>query len=149
MRAVLQRVSSASVTVEGQQIASIERGLMILLGIKKGDTEKEAKYLAEKCAGLRIFSDKEGRINLSARDVGGEMLVVSNFTLYGDSKRGKRPSFTEAAGSAEAAPLYERFIKELEEHGFSPQTGQFGADMSVALVNDGPITIFMDTEDMM
>lgn len=149
MRAVIQRVSSASVTIGGEEVAAIGKGLLILLGVTHGDGKKESDYLAAKCAGLRIFRDSEDKMNLSVSDVGGEALVVSQFTLYSDCRKGKRPAFIAAARPETAIPLYERFVEKLRETGLRVGTGQFGADMQVSLLNDGPVTILMDTEEMM
>lgn len=145
MRAVIQRVSEASVTVEGRVVGAIGRGLLILLGAGMGDSETEAKLLAEKSANLRIFADDEGRFNRSLLDIGGEALVVSQFTLYADTRRGRRPSFSDAAPPEIAAPLVEAFANELRRLGIAVSTGQFGAMMQVALVNDGPVTILLDS----
>jgi D-aminoacyl-tRNA deacylase len=139
MRAVVQRVSSAEVDVNGEQVASIGPGLLVLLGIRVGDDEGAADRLARKVLALRVFEDGDGRMNLSASDVGGEILCVSNFTLYGDTRKGNRPSFVEAAPPAEAEPLYERVRAALGAAG-----GVFGARMSVSLVNDGPVTLVVD-----
>lgn len=149
MRAVIQRVSSASVSIGGEELSAIGRGLLILLGVTHGDGEKECDYLAAKCAGLRIFRDNEDKMNLSATDVEGEALVVSQFTLYSDCRKGKRPAFTAAARPETAIPLYERFVEQLRQAGLPVKTGCFGADMQVSLLNDGPVTILMDTEEMM
>lgn len=149
MRAVIQRVSSASVTIDGEEVSAIGGGLLILLGVTHGDTESEADYLAQKCAGLRIFRDAEDKMNLSVDQVGGEALVVSQFTLYGDCRKGKRPAFVAAATPEIAVPLYERFTQQLRQTGLTVKTGRFGADMQVSLVNDGPVTILLDTAEMM
>lgn len=145
MRAVIQRVSEASVTVEGRVVGAIGQGLLILLGVGAGDGEAEAKLLAEKSANLRIFADDEGRFNRSLLDTGGEALVVSQFTLYADTRRGRRPSFSDAAPPEIAAPLVDAFANELRRLGIVVSTGQFGAMMQVALVNDGPVTILLDS----
>jgi len=146
MRALLQRVIKGAVSVEGETIGQIERGLVILLGIKQGDTEDEARWLARKVANLRIFEDEEGRFNRSLLEVGGEALVVSQFTLYGDARRGRRPSFTEAAPPEEAAPLVDRFCDFLREEGVRRVAeGRFGAHMLVEILNDGPVTLMLDT----
>ena len=139
MRAVVQRVSSASVTVGGERIAAIDRGLLVLLGVRRGDTAEQADKLARKLLALRIFEDEEGRMNRSVTDVGGEVLCVSQFTLYGDTRKGNRPSFVEAAPPEEAEPLYERVREALGAQG-----GRFGAHMEVALVNDGPVTVIIE-----
>ncbi len=148
MRAVIQRVSSASVVVDGGEPRSIGQGLMILLGVKDTDSLDIVPRLAEKCAGLRIFPDGEGKLNLSAKQCGYEALVVSNFTLYGDTKKGMRPSFITAAKQPLAGDAYQLFLDALAQQGLKGvQHGEFGADMQVSLVNDGPITIVMDTDE--
>ncbi len=148
MRAVIQRVSSASVAVDGGAPRAIGPGLVILLGVKDTDTLEIVPKLAEKCAGLRIFSDDEGKLNRSARELGYEALVVSNFTLYGDTRKGFRPSFIAAAKKPLSVDAYERFLYELEQQGLAGvQHGEFGADMQVALVNDGPVTVVIDTDE--
>ena len=149
MRAILTRVTSASVTIEGQTVGQIGKGFLILLGVGPNDTEKECRYLAEKALGLRIFEDENGKMNLGLDSVGGQVLVVSQFTLYGNCRKGRRPSFTEAAGPALGNELYERFLSICTELGFPPQHGQFGADMKVASVNDGPVTLILDTDQLM
>jgi len=145
MKVVLQRCKEASVTVQGEVIGSIGQGLMLLVGITHEDTDKEAAYLAEKIAGLRIFEDEEGKMNLSVLDIGGAILSVSQFTLYGDCRKGKRPSFIAAARPEQAEPLYNRFNEMLREKGIVVETGQFGANMDVALTNWGPVTIVLDS----
>lgn len=144
MRALIQRVSKASVTVEGQTISSIGKGLLILLGIGHGDGEEQAKFLAEKVANLRIFEDAQGKTNLSIRDVKGETLVVSQFTLYANTVKGRRPSFIEAALPDLAEPLVNRFVELLRGHGVPALTGKFGAHMEVEIHNDGPVTIWLE-----
>lgn len=144
MRALLQRVTCASVTVDGQVVASIGRGLVILLGIGQGDTVAQAEFLAEKCAHLRIFEDEQGKFNLSLLDIQGEALVVSQFTLYGDARKGRRPSFSEAARPEVAAPLVEEFCRLLRAQGVPTQTGVFAAHMLVEIHNDGPVTIWLE-----
>ena len=139
MRAVVQRVSSASVTVDGERVGSIGRGLLVLLGVRDGDGEEQADRIARKLAALRVFEDGDGKMNLSVRDVGGDVLVVSNFTVYGDARRGNRPAFVEAARPEVAEPLVERVRDALGAEG-----GVFGARMQVELVNDGPVTIVLD-----
>ena len=147
MIAVVQRVSHASVTVEGELISTIGQGLLVLVSITHTDDEKKADWLANKVAKLRIFSDAEGKMNLSAADVGGEILSVSQFTLHGNAKKGYRPSFTDAAPPAIAMPLYAYFNKQLEANLGKPvKTSVFGADMKVALLNDGPVTLILDTD---
>ncbi len=148
MRALVQRVTSASVSIEGETVGKIGQGFLILLGVKEGDTPELSDYLAEKCAGLRVFTDEQGKMNLSLADIGGEVLVVSQFTLYADCRKGKRPSFIGAARPETAVPLYEHFKAALQDRGLKVECGRFGADMQVALVNDGPVTIMMDTDEM-
>ena len=148
MRAVLTRVSSASVTIDGRINGKIGRGFLILLGIGPEDTKKEAAKLAEKLLSLRIFTDENGKMNLGLEAVGGQVLVVSQFTLYGDVRKGRRPSFTGAADPALAIPLYEFFLSECARLGYPPQHGEFGADMQVESVNDGPVTIVADTKEL-
>ncbi len=144
MKAVIQRVRSASVAIEGEEVSRIGPGLLVLLGVGRGDTESEADWLAEKIAGLRIFSDRAGKMNLSLRETGGGVLAVSQFTLYGDCRHGRRPGFSGAAPPAEGVRLYEYFCRRLEEAGFPPQTGVFGNEMLVRLENDGPVTIILE-----
>ena len=148
MRAVIQRVTEASVTIEQSEVASIGAGFLVLLGVTQEDTEAQADLLAQKCSDLRVFEDEEGKMNRSLQDISGEMLVVSQFTLYGDCRKGNRPSFVAAARPETAIPLYERFIQEVKRRGIPVQTGVFGADMKVSLLNDGPVTILMDTDDL-
>lgn len=148
MKALVQRVTEGSVSVDGEVIGSIGRGLVILFGVTHGDTERDAVYLAEKCANLRIFCDENDKMNLSLLDIGGGALVISQFTLYGDCRKGNRPSFTGAARPETAIPLYEAFIARCRESGLPVETGEFGADMKVELLNDGPVTLWMDTKDM-
>jgi len=148
MRVVLQRVSRAAVAADGEIVASIGRGLLVLVGIAPGDTQDEAGRLARKCVQMRIFSDDAGRFNLSLLDVAGEALVVSQFTLLADTRRGRRPNFTGAATPETAEPLVETFVAEIRNSGIQVQTGRFGAKMAVELVNDGPVTIVVDSEEM-
>lgn len=148
MRAVVTRVNSASVSIDGAVVGSIERGFLILLGVAPGDTGELCKKLAEKILSLRVFRDENDKMNRSLRDVGGSVLVVSQFTLYADVSHGRRPSFTGAAGAALANALYEQFLSECERLGFPPQHGQFGAYMQVRSENDGPVTILVDTNDL-
>lgn len=149
MRAVVQRVTEASVTVDGNGIGSIGPGLMVLLGVEKSDTEKDGAYLADKLAGLRIFEDENEKMNLSVQQVGGSILLVSQFTLLGDVRHGKRPSFTQAAPPKEADALYEDLATKLRQKGIPVETGQFQAHMEVALVNDGPVTILLDSRKLL
>jgi D-aminoacyl-tRNA deacylase len=146
MRALVQRVNQAEVTVEGKAISSIGTGLLILLGVKEGDSEAEAAYLADKVSGLRIFEDEAGKMNLSVEQVGGEILVVSQFTLYGDCRKGRRPSFTEAAAPEKAEALYLVFAQAMRDRGLKVATGVFGARMQLTLTNNGPVTLLLDTE---
>lgn len=145
MRAVIQRVRRASVTVEGEVIGKIECGLLVLLGVHKTDTAEQARWLADKVAGLRIFPDADGKMNVGVQDMGGSILVVSQFTLYGDCQKGRRPSFIDAALPEIADPLYQQFANNLRALGIPVAMGKFGADMQVELVNDGPVTIIIDT----
>lgn len=145
MRAVVQRVSKASVTVEEQVVGEIGLGLLVLLGISTSDVEADAGYLADKIAGLRIFEDSDGKMNRSVADVGGAVLAVSQFTLYGDVRRGKRPSFDGAARPERARELYEHFVTQIRQRGLRCETGQFQAMMSVSLVNQGPVTVLLDS----
>ena len=147
MKAVIQRVKRAGVTIDGKVKSQIGHGLLILLGIHENDTEDDAVYLAKKCSGMRIFEDKNGKMNLAPADVGAEFLIISNFTLYGDCKKGYRPSFTAAARPEKAVPLYEKFIELMRESSLICRTGEFGADMAVELINDGPITIVLESGD--
>ena len=145
MRAILQRVLNASVKVDGKTIGEIDKGLLVFLGVGDGDTEKDLKYIADKCIGLRIFSDEEDKMNLSLTDVGGQMLVISQFTLYGDCRKGRRPSFTSSMEPVKAKEMYESFIKYVEETDIKTAHGEFGADMKVELINDGPVTLMLDS----
>ena len=149
MRAVLTRVNSASVTIDGEVVGKIGKGFLILLGVGPNDTEKECRYLAEKALGLRVFTDEEDKMNLGLTDVGGQVLVVSQFTLYGNCRKGRRPNFMEAAGPELGNRLYEQFLKDCEDLGFPPQHGQFGASMQVESVNDGPVTLILDTDELL
>ena len=146
MRAVIQRVTRCKVTVEGRTVGEIGPGLLVLLGVGESDAEPAADYLAEKIIGLRVFEDDAGKMNLSVLDMGGEVLVVSQFTLYGDVRRGKRPSFDAAARPEEARRLYEYFVEKIRAAGLHCATGEFQAMMDVELVNDGPVTIILDSE---
>jgi len=144
MRAVIQRVSRAKVTVGREQTGAIDKGLLILLGVKTGDTGQDAEWVAEKCVNLRIFEDSNGKFEHSLIDTGGSVLVVSQFTLYGNCRKGRRPSFSSAAGPGQAEALYETFVACLRQRGVDVQTGVFGAHMHVELVNDGPVTLIVD-----
>lgn len=146
MRAVVQRVKFSKVEVDGNMIGSINKGLNVLLGISKEDTIEDVKYLKDKILNLRIFEDEEGKMNKSLIDVGGELLVISQFTLYGDCRKGKRPSFIEALGGEEAQKFYNEFVKECKEVLGNVETGEFGADMKVTIENDGPVTIILDSK---
>ena len=148
MKICVQRVSRAKVTLveSGQITGEIGPGLLVLLGIHENDTETEAKFLAGKVAALRIFEDTDGKMNLGVKDVGGKILVVSQFTLYGDCRKGRRPSFVEAARPEKAIPLYEFFVKEVREQGVEVATGEFQQNMAVELVNDGPVTLILDCD---
>lgn len=145
MRCVVQRVSSASVTVDGEVVGAIEKGFMVLVGVSTEDTDRDLKYMAEKVPNLRIFEDDEGKMNRSLKDVGGSILAVSQFTLYGDARGGRRPSFIAAARPEEANALYEQLVAAWRAQGIPVETGRFRTEMQVALVNDGPVTILMDS----
>lgn len=147
-RVVAQRVRSASVTVDGKEIGKIGVGLMLLVGVRDGDDEHAIDRLADKIAVMRVFEDESGKMNLSAADVGGSMLVVSQFTLYADLRKGRRPSFIQAARPEPGRRLYERFAARLASHGYAVECGEFGAHMMVALENDGPVTIVVDSEEL-
>ena len=149
MRAVLTRVKYASVTIDGQTVGKIGPGFLILLGVGPEDTEEHARVLAEKALGLRIFEDENGKMNLGLDAVKGQVLVVSQFTLYGNCRKGRRPSFTEAAGPELGNALYEKFLSICEELGYPPQHGRFGANMKVESLNDGPVTLILDTDQLM
>lgn len=144
MKVVLQRVKRASVTVGGERISAIGPGLLLLVGVARGDGGAEALWLAEKVAGIRVFNDEDGKMNLSVGDVGGEVLAVSQFTLLGDARKGRRPSFVDAAAPEEAETLFERFCALLRERNLVVRTGRFGAMMEVELINDGPVTILLE-----
>jgi D-aminoacyl-tRNA deacylase len=145
MRAVVQRVSSASVTVDGEIVGEIGKGFLVLLGVAGDDTQQDVNYLANKVAGLRVFEDDDGKMNLALADVGGGVLVVSQFTLYGDCRKGRRPSFVAAAPPEHAEALYRSFVAELRGQGIPVETGRFQVHMDVALVNDGPVTLLLDS----
>ena len=149
MRAVLTRVNSAAVVIDGETVGKIGKGFLILLGVGPNDTEKECRYLAEKALGLRVFEDENGKMNLGLEAVQGEVMVVSQFTLYGNCRKGRRPSFTDAAGPELGNELYEKFQSISAELGYPPQHGRFGADMKVESINDGPITLILDTDQLM
>jgi len=146
VRVVLQRVKEAKVTVEDKPVGQIQKGIVLLVGAKIGDTEEDAKYLADKCVNLRIFEDEDKKMNLSAKDVGAEVLVVSQFTLYGDTHKGRRPSFTNALEPALAEKLYHEFIDEIKASGLKTETGIFGAKMLVQIFNWGPVTFILDSK---
>lgn len=148
MRLVIQRVKKASVTVSEELKGSCKAGYLVLVGVGQNDTEKDVSYCVEKTKGLRVFEDEQGKMNLSILDVGGEVLAISQFTLYGDVRKGKRPSFTASAAPERAKKLYEVYVEELKSAGIPTQTGVFGADMQVELVNDGPVTIMIDSEKL-
>lgn len=148
MRVVLQLTSLCKVDIDGRTTADIDKGFLLLLGVKNGDTENDAIKLANKISGLRIFNDENDKMNLSLADVGGKVVVVSNFTLYADCSHGRRPSFIGAARPEVSEPLYEFFCEKLREKGVEVQTGEFGADMKVSLLNDGPVTLVIDSEDL-
>ena len=148
MKAVIQRVSSAKVEVDGELIGSCGHGLLILLGVAEGDTEADLDRVLQKIVKLRIFSDENGKMNRSVQDIDGEMLVISQFTLYGSCKRGRRPDFLAAARPETAIPLYEKFVARCAENGFRVETGEFGADMKVDSLNDGPLTLILDTDQL-
>ena len=145
MRAVVQRVSESSVTVDNEIVGQIGKGLMVLLGVEEGDTENEVVYMAQKILGLRIFEDADGKMNLSLEDIEGEMLVVSQFTLLGDCRKGRRPSFIKAAKPELAEQLYNSFVAEIKGQGIKTATGKFRTHMDVQLVNDGPVTLLVDS----
>lgn len=149
MKAVLQRVTHAKVTIDGKISGEIGKGFLIFLGVAPDDTPKEALYLAQKCVGLRVFEDENDKMNLALADVGGQILAVSQFTLYADCRKGKRPNFTKAAKGELANELYEYFVDCCRGLGVNTQTGKFGADMKVELLNDGPVTIVLDTDELM
>lgn len=148
MRAVVQRVDKAKVIVDGEIVGEISRGLMVLVGVVEGDTEKDVQYLADKVTGLRIFEDEAEKMNLSVKDIGGEILSVSQFTLYGDCRKGKRPSFDKAAKPETAIVLYEKFNELCRQQNIKVETGVFGAHMLVELANNGPVTILLDSSKM-
>ena len=147
MRALVQRVSEASVSIEDQLVSAIKQGLVVLIGVGKSDSEPDAQYLADKIANLRIFSDEADKFDLSALDIGGEILVVSQFTLLADTRKGRRPSFTDAAPPEEAEPLIDKFVQLLQASGLKVQTGRFRQNMLVEIHNSGPVTIFIDSEE--
>lgn len=145
MRAVIQRVSEASVRVDGEIVGAIGRGLVVLLGVAADDTQKDAEYLSEKIVGLRVFADEAGKFAFSVKDIQGEVLIVSQFTLYGDCRKGRRPSFSDAAGIDTALPLYEYFTTRVKQQQVPVATGKFQATMTVQLVNDGPVTLILES----
>lgn len=146
MRVVVQRSKKASVTVDGQTIGEITKGFVLLVGITHSDTTEDAKYVAEKIVNLRVFEDQEGKMNLSLSQVGGEILSISQFTLYGDCRKGRRPNFMEAAHPDHASVIYDQFNQLLRDQGVKVETGQFGAMMDVALINDGPVTLIIESK---
>lgn len=146
MRALIQRVSNASVDVEDKTVGEINKGILVFLGVGKGDTEKELNYMVDKIINLRIFEDEDGKMNLSLKDVAGEILVISQFTLYGDVSKGRRPSFTDSGDPKLAKDLYEKFIEKCKKEGIKTESGIFGADMDVKLLNQGPVTILVERE---
>lgn len=149
MRAVIQRVNNASVEVDGKTVGEIGKGLLVFLGVGDGDTDADLNYIADKTAGLRIFSDEDDKMNLSVTDIDGEILVVSQFTLYGDCRKGRRPNFTSSMEPVTAEKMYEDFIKTIESKGIKTAHGEFGADMKVSISNDGPVTILLDSSKIL
>ena len=147
MRAVVQRVTNADVKIDGRVNGKIDDGLLVLLGVGNGDTEEDMKYIADKIIKLRIFSDENDKMNLSLEDVGGSMLVISQFTLYGDCSHGRRPYFGNAMEPVSANEMYEKFVAYIKEQGINTETGEFGADMKVTLTNDGPVTIILESKN--
>lgn len=148
MRAVIQRVTEANVKIDGETVGQIGQGFLVLIGVEEGDGEADFKYMATKVPNLRIFEDEAGKMNLSLMDVGGQILAVSQFTLFGDARSSRRPSFIQAARPETANPMYERLVAHWREMGIHVETGRFGADMKVSLVNDGPVTIMMDSHKL-
>ena len=149
MRAVVQRVNFSHIEVDNEEVGKIRKGLLVFLGIKEDDGEKDINYLVDKIIHLRIFEDEEGKMNLSLKDTQGELLVVSQFTLYGDCRKGRRPSFTMAARPEKAEKLYKKFVEETRKKGFNTQTGKFQSHMLVNLQNDGPVTMLIDSEKLL
>lgn len=149
MRAVIQRVNGASVEVDGKTVGEIGKGLLVFLGVGDGDTQTDLNYIADKTAGLRIFSDEDDKMNLSVTDIDGEILIVSQFTLYGDCRKGRRPNFTSSMEPVTAEKMYEDFIKLIEAKGIKTAHGEFGADMQVSISNDGPVTILLDSSKIL
>lgn len=148
MRSVVQRVAHASVSVDGECIGKIGKGFLVLLGVSDDDTQKDVEYMADKITGLRVFEDEDEKMNLSLADIGGEILVISQFTLYGDCRKGRRPSFCAAGAPEHANKLYEDFTQYVRQKGFKTETGSFGADMKVELLNDGPVTLMLDSKKL-
>lgn len=148
MRAVVQRVKYSSVTVNGEIVGKIDKGLLVLLGVTHTDSEKEINWLAKKIKDLRIFEDQDGKMNLGLEEINGELLIISQFTLYGDCIKGRRPGFVDAAKPDLAKPLYEKFLEKCRSFGIKTEAGIFGADMKVKLLNDGPVTLIIDTKDV-
>ena len=147
MKALLQRVTGASVSVAGEVVGSIGQGIVVLVGVANGDTEKDMQYLAEKTTGLRIFGDDEGKLNLSVMDINGELLLISQFTLIADTRKGRRPSFIEAAPPAQAEEIFQQFVEQVRGTGLKVETGRFQQYMQVEILNDGPVTIMLDSRD--
>ena len=148
MRAVIQRVKESSVAIDGQTVGQCGHGLMVLIGVENGDTDRDLAYIADKVPNLRIFEDENGKMNLSLMDMGGQILAISQFTLLGDARGGRRPSFTAAARPDTAVPLYEALVEKWRGMGIHVETGVFGADMQVSLINDGPVTILLDSRKL-
>lgn len=148
MRAVIQRVKYARVLIDDNIVGSIEKGFLVLFGVAENDEQHDLDYIFDKTIGLRVFEDENGKMNKSIKDIGGSILVVSQFTLQGDARKGRRPSFTDAARPEKAIPLYEQFIQKCKDSGINTQTGQFGSDMQVELCNDGPVTILLDSKKL-
>jgi D-tyrosyl-tRNA(Tyr) deacylase len=148
MRAVIQRVKESSVAIDGQVVGQCAQGLMVLIGVEEGDTDRDLAYIADKVPNLRIFEDENGKMNRSLQDIGGQILAISQFTLLGDARGGRRPSFTAAARPDTAVPLYEALVEKWRGMGIHVETGVFGADMQVSLINDGPVTILLDSRKL-
>lgn len=147
MRIVIQRVSKASVSIDEEVVGQIARGFMVLVGVEEADSQEDVDYLVRKTANMRIFEDEEGKMNISLKDVGGQVLSISQFTLHANTKKGNRPSFVDAARPDHSLPLYEAYNEGLRQEGLTVETGEFGADMQISLINDGPVTIIIDSKD--